>query len=377
MKPEGLATESDLRWRQNGSRAAPAVTVLMSVYNGEKYVGEAIESILRQTWTDFEFLIVNDGSNDHTREIITSFRDERIRLLDNPVSLGLTKSLNLGLASARGALVARQDADDVSHPVRLAAQVEFMRSNPGVALVGAQARILNERGHASCRPGWERALTDTAIRFQLMFDNAFIHPSVLFRRAVVWEQLGGYDESFVTSQDFELWSRIAARYHVRNLPQPLVDYRFHSGSVGALYRSAHLDLSRAVVAANLSRYLQLARVPDKWPRLISSLHADQVSCTKTELVELAAVVCEIYERFLECYPEEKTNREIRGVLAGKMSQVACRLAVKRRRTALRVFNCARRFDSQTARSFALKFFSLLLCGERLRSLLRLYAQHGL
>src|SRR5690349_10671348 len=130
----------------NGRNHDPAVTVLMPVYNGEPFLREAIDSILQQTWADFEFLIVNDGSTDHTRDIIDSYDDARIRVLDQAQNTGLAKSLNAGLRAARAPLVARQDADDRSHPERLAAQVEFMRAHPEVALAGTQVRVLNKHG---------------------------------------------------------------------------------------------------------------------------------------------------------------------------------------------------------------------------------------
>lgn len=355
--------------RVSGARERPVVTVLMPVYNGEPFVGQTVESILRQTWADFEFIIVNDGSTDRTREVVASFGDPRIRLVDNGVNLGLTKSLNRGLALARGEFVARQDSDDLSHPSRLAEQVAFMRSNPAVAVVGTQVRVIDERGHVSRRPGWQRATSDAGIRFQLMFDNAFIHTSVLFRREIVRELLGGYDEGFRTGQDFELWSRVAARYAVANLPRPLVDYRFHNNSTAARYGEEHLELSRAVVAANLRRYLELAHVPDEWTRLISGMHLNHVPVAESELVKLAEVVVEIFDRFVECHPEARADREIRKVLAGKMCQIACRLAGARRGDALATFVRACGFRAGTASSFAGKFFVFLLFGERARALL--------
>ena len=147
------------------SDAVPAISVVMSVYNGEQFVAQSIESVLRQTFPGFELLIVNDASTDRTREIVTSFRDPRIRIVDNPSNVGLTRSLNRGLALARGRFVARQDADDLSLPTRLAEQLAFMRANPGVALVGTQARVMDARGRVLPRPGWGRAVSCAAIRF--------------------------------------------------------------------------------------------------------------------------------------------------------------------------------------------------------------------
>src|SRR4051794_29608800 len=118
----------------------PKVTVLLAVYNGERYLREAIDSILGQTFQDFEFLIINDGSTDSTREIILSYHDPRIRLVDNEDNIGQTRSLNRGLALAAGQFVARQDADDISEPERLASQVAFLEIHPEVVLLGTWYR---------------------------------------------------------------------------------------------------------------------------------------------------------------------------------------------------------------------------------------------
>ena len=118
---------------------SPRVTVLMAVYNGERFLAEAVASILDQTFRDFEFLIVNDGSTDRSREIILSFGDPRIRLVDNPENIGLTRSLNRGLELAKGGLIARQDADDISLPERLEREIGFLDGNPKAAIVGSQA----------------------------------------------------------------------------------------------------------------------------------------------------------------------------------------------------------------------------------------------
>ena len=344
---------------------APAVTVLMPVYNGERFVRDAIQSILQQTWTDLELLIVNDGSTDRTRQILNAYDDPRIRILDHSTNIGLAKSLNLGLAAARAPLIARQDADDRSHPDRLRMQLEFMHRNPEVALLGTQARILNKRGRISRRPGWERAVTDKAIRFQLLFDNPFIHTSVMFRRDIVWHELGGYDETFPTGQDFELWSRVAARYQVCNLPAMLIDYRFHGSSTSARYDDSHLERSSVIVADNLRRYLGLQHVPDRWPQLISALHVNPTGVSHSELHELLNVIETIHEQFVDRHPDEQ--EEVRRVLAAKISQIACLMAPGKRSAALSTFRRGCRVHGRVGQSFALKFFALLLLGQRLRS----------
>src|SRR5881628_1397374 len=123
----------------------PTVTVLMPVLNGERYVREAVDSILRQSWSDFEFVIVDDGSTDATPRILHSFDDARIRIITNPSREGIAKALNRGLVSATRDFIARHDADDVAHPARLATEIAFLRANPDVALMGTQVRVIDDR----------------------------------------------------------------------------------------------------------------------------------------------------------------------------------------------------------------------------------------
>ena len=122
----------------------PKITVLMPVYNGEKYLKESIESILKQTFRDFEFLIINDTSTDESEKIIRSFKDSRIKLIKNEKNIGLTKSLNKGLDLAKGEYMARMDADDISLPKRLEIQVAFMDKNPKIGVIGAWAKVIGE-----------------------------------------------------------------------------------------------------------------------------------------------------------------------------------------------------------------------------------------
>jgi glycosyltransferase involved in cell wall biosynthesis len=342
----------------------PAVTVLMSVYNGQRYLREAIDSILGQTYKNIEFLIVNDGSTDDSRGIILSYCDSRIRLLDNPTNIGLTRSLNRGLAGARGMLVARQDADDVSVPERLEKQAAFLDVHKDVAMVGSRARHIDENGRPIRNDGWEKATTDLGIRWQFLFDSPFVHSAVMFRRGVVWEKMGGYDENFVTSQDFELWSRMAKAHRVSNLPDVLVDFRIHRDAVSARYKPGDLRKVEAIFLENVQRYLGYDERFREWPGLWTSIMILRNLGTVESPLRVVDEMETMYARFLDMYPESAGNREIRRYLAGRHIFVATQLASRDRTESLRAFAAAYRADSAVARSAVLKYLLLLVFGDK-------------
>jgi glycosyltransferase involved in cell wall biosynthesis len=215
-----------------GGATPPTVSVVMAAYDAERFLREAIESILDQTYRDFELLVVDDGSADGTREIVRSYEDPRIRLVENGRNLGLARSLNRGIALARGRYLARLDADDVAEPERLARQVAFLDRRPEVGLLGSRFVQIDEAGRETARC-W--VPTDgTEIRWTLLFLNAFAHSAVMIRRSAL-ERVGGYDEGLVYAMDYDLWCRIAERMPVANLEECLLRWRSGSTSMTATY----------------------------------------------------------------------------------------------------------------------------------------------
>lgn len=221
------------------------VTVLMSVYNSEKYLLEAIRSILNQTFSDFEFLIINDGSSDRSLEIIESLRDPRVRIINNSCNIGLTKSLNIGIKQACGELIARMDADDISYPDRLRCQVDFLDSHPEVMLVGSSIEMLDEKGVSF--QIWHTPTDHSAIVATLKEGNAFGHGSVMFRKACV-ENVGLYREKFRYSQDFDYWQRFAERYETANIKDVLYKLRRSSTSISRSKLGKQLDFHLLAIA---------------------------------------------------------------------------------------------------------------------------------
>lgn len=217
----------------------PQVTVLMSTYNRENYICEAIESILAQTFQDFEFLIINDGSVDRSREIILSYQDPRIRLVENEQNIGIPRSLNKGLSLAQGELIARLDSDDLSEPERLARQVAFLEAHPEIAMVGSAYQEVDQEGNLL--ETYRLPCDATGIRWGLLFYTPFLSSSVMFRRAIL-QTVGLYNENFPYAQDHELWVRIAKSSPVANLDESLVKYRVHPSSVTLFHETRQYDL---------------------------------------------------------------------------------------------------------------------------------------
>jgi glycosyltransferase involved in cell wall biosynthesis len=224
----------------------------MSVYNGERYVARAVDSILGQTFCDFEFVIIDDGSSDGTADILQRYTDSRIVRHTNPQNVGLTKSLNLGLTLTRGTYLARMDADDISRPERLACQVEFMRVHPEVGLLGTQFSTMGADG---CATQNEITLPceDVHIRWQILAENVFAHGSVMLRRSLLSEYGLAYDEECQVAQDYGLWLRLLCYTRGANLPARLFCYR--AGGVSDQRRAQQVVIRDRLSAWAIRQYL--------------------------------------------------------------------------------------------------------------------------
>jgi len=228
----------------------------MSVNNGEKYLREAVDSILNQSFTNFEFIIINDGSSDDTSRILGSYHDHRIIQINNGKNIGLTASLNRGLVRAKGVYFARQDADDKSHPDRLSIQLEYLQANPHIGMVGSCPWTINEAGERigqlcfPLTPNFEDPELTT---------NPFCHGSVVIRHSVL-DLAGGYREFYKVSQDHDLWRRLSEHCKLVNLNRPLYDLRVHQESISRT-RNTEQIASRQVVL-ELSRQRQSKGIDD-------------------------------------------------------------------------------------------------------------------
>lgn len=269
--------------------AVPKVTVLLPVFNAEAFLKESVESILGQTFKDFELLAINDGSTDKSRDILASFSDQRLKIVDNNGNFGLVYTLNRGIELAQSVYIARMDSDDIAISNRLALQVRYLDNNRNVALIGGSAEFIdcNNKPFMLCKT----PQTQDEILTTIFSTNCFIHPSVMFRTNIV-RDLGGYSGEALHAEDYDLWLRIIEHYDVANLSAILVQYRIHPNQVS----QRKLSFQRA--AADHARFLALERCKKKgrvssrvaaahtstWQRLCGkspSVGADYYSWIKT------------------------------------------------------------------------------------------------
>lgn len=220
-------------WRSRADMSAPPkISVLMAVYNAAAYLREAIDSVLVQTFRDFEFVIIDDGSSDATPSILASYADQRLRIMTLVGNRGHTTALNEGWRACRGAYIARMDGDDICHPDRFARQAAMLDADPELGIVGSAVWIVDAAGK---RLDYAPQPTgDGAIRFVAMTRNPFHHPTVMWRNAAFAARGLTFDERYQANQDFDLWTRALPAMRAANSREPLLSYRVHGSNVSVL-----------------------------------------------------------------------------------------------------------------------------------------------
>jgi glycosyltransferase involved in cell wall biosynthesis len=286
---------------------APRITVLMPVYNAEAYLREAIDSILDQSFKHFEFLIIDDGSTDASADIIRSYRDPRIRFVQNSKNLGITPTLNKGIALASCELIARMDADDISYPQRLQKQFGYMKRNPKCALLSTWARVISEHKKFVRLERYR----SNFYYYNLTFECWMYHPTIMFRKAAV-EQVGMYSMPY--SEDYDLFWKISTRFPIANLPEALVDYRISSTSLNTVLKKTEYEIANEQnVLRNIRYYMgedfQISRASLECLRhnfrpMLSAYNVEAV-------MESLSVLDAITEKIIR---KENVNRDLRSIM---------------------------------------------------------------
>ena len=240
----------------NMDKIFPLISVVMSVYNTEKYVAEAIESILNQTLTNLEFIIVDDGSTDNSLEIFQSYIkiDNRVKVIVNPENIGLAKSLNRGISIARGKYIARMDADDISLPRRLIKQLDFLESNPEIDVVGSNYTRIDT--HSNVLTTTDKPTSPALIWWNLYFGNPIAHPTVMMRRSLFLDGKIRYDEQIPVAQDYHLWHQVIEDHSISNIPESLLLYRVHPESVTSKNLKEPLNTGFITVRNHVQKYVK-------------------------------------------------------------------------------------------------------------------------
>jgi len=225
----------------------------MPVHNVEKYVGTAIESILCQTFEDFQLLIIDDASTDHTVDIISQYKDNRIRCIKNKINIGIASSLNKGLTMTNSPYVARMDGDDISESTRFEKQLAYMKANPNLSILGSHMKLIDENGNVlKVQP---KEIGYTNIKLGLFFGRTSLaHPSLLIRKSQLDKYHLRYDSAFAYAEDYDLYCRACHYLELDNYPEYFIQYRIHSDSVSQKFHE------RQILDAKMALYLHLQRL---------------------------------------------------------------------------------------------------------------------
>lgn len=220
------------------------ISVIMSVYNDASFLNDAIDSILNQTYNNFEFIIVNDCSTDNSLSIINSYTDNRIKILNNESQLGLSKSLNKAIKIAQGDYIARMDADDYSYNTRFEKQIQFFTNNPTIEVLGTWCKLIDANGYL-IESEYRTEANFDLIKIRAFFGSPMIHPSVMFSSNIIHKYL--YNEEYLRSQDYELWTRlISDGIKMSNLQEFLLNYRIKRDNKKDMNRQTQIEFAKKI-----------------------------------------------------------------------------------------------------------------------------------
>lgn len=246
------------------SSPAPMVSVIMPVFNGAPYVREAVDSILTQTFEDFEFIIVDDASTDNTWNLLNDYSDTRIRLLRHKSNMGLIAALNNGLAQARGRYIARMDADDRSLPNRLRKQFDYLEQNRDIGVLGGVIRIMDAEGQADTNEQWHLGYPSDPmiLAWHLFYYDPISHPTVMFRRAL-YDQFGGYPDGDTHAEDYGYWVLLSSQTKFANLRDVVLHYRWHGGNISLREAESQRLSSARIRARAVASFIPTFVLPEK------------------------------------------------------------------------------------------------------------------
>jgi len=277
----------------------PLVSVVLPVYNAEDYLKESVDSILNQSYTNFELIILNDGSSDLSEEICLKYHDSRIKYHFHK-NIGLAGTLNKGLDLCTGEYIARQDQDDIAHTERFKKQVDYLEKNLSINLLGTRAKVFSDSSaHIKIH---DHATHPAILKFDLMFDNPFVHSTVMFRKKDI-QKIGYYNVDRSFFEDYELWSRFSQYGDIANLPNVLLDYRHHDKG---LSKSTSYFKEDAVYSQSIHNIeLLMGQKKEVYYELSALYHWKTDKCKGLSKKELFLGLREIAIKIAQLYPNDK------------------------------------------------------------------------
>jgi glycosyltransferase involved in cell wall biosynthesis len=292
----------------------PAISVVLSVYNGERFLRLAVDSILNQTFSDFEFIIIDDCSNDSSAAVLNRYDDARIVRLTNESNLGLTHSLNRGLAAAHGTYIARMDADDVSLPQRFQRQIEYMEQHPDIGVLGTNAVYIDGENRVlyDGQPLYRQLPTPEYMPWALLWYNPLAHPTVMIRREVLLKHKLSYDTQFYASQDYDLWTRMAHFTQLAALPDVCLHYRILDTSISRSQTHKQLATQWTVMQRELKALLG-EKASASGIETLYALAVQQES-SHHDYKNATDILLRVYQYFMRRQPNSRIRAETIGYL---------------------------------------------------------------
>lgn len=273
------------------------ISVIMPTHNSEKFISNAITSILNQTYTNFEFIIINDSSSDDSLNIIKNYQktDSRIVLINNKTNKGVARCLNDGIITAKGDLIARMDADDYSFPTRLEDQVSYFHNNPNVDICGTYAKFFGKTEMIQ-----KPLLSNKEIKTQLLFGCPMIHPTIMFKKKSIQKLNLQYNPEIKYAEDYNLWVESSTNLVFGNIPKILLKYRVHSSSVS---QKKYLEQQKDAVNIQKKMYLKFCSNKDLIENNLQTINKNRFNRKPEELEKVA-------ELFIECIKNNNQKKHI-------------------------------------------------------------------
>jgi glycosyltransferase involved in cell wall biosynthesis len=242
----------------------PLVSVILPVYNSGKYIHQALNSILSQSYSNLEILVFNDGSSDGSLKEIEKFSDNRIQIINSTENKGLIYNLNLGISLSKGKYIARMDADDIAIVSRIEEQVTYLEQHTDIDICGSWAQVFTKKKKLNI---WKQPISKKEVDCSLLFFASFIHPTIMFRTSVIKKINFQYDNNFLHAEDYELWCRFQGKLNMVNLPRVLLLYRHHDLQVSSKYKSDQVQSTINAITLHFSKYFKEKEIFDLYVKI--------------------------------------------------------------------------------------------------------------